>query len=254
MDVMTQAPELVAHRGDMTRYPENTLPAFSAAIEAGARFVELDIQMSKNAVPMVVHDVDLDRVAGIAACVKDVDAAKLERIKADKSAPPFQSTYYAFIPTLRTFVSFLNEHASVTAFVEIKTTGTEHVGIKRNVERVLGELELSTFPFSVISFSRDVVQFVRKSTSCPIGWVLNTYDEHSRSECDSLAPDYVFCNVNHLSPDCESLWQIDGKWVIYDIVSPGLAMQWFERGADMIETGDIITMLNSPPFTSSAHD
>jgi len=251
---MTLVPELVAHRGEMTFYPENTLPALSAAIEAGARFVEFDIQMSKDAVPMVVHDVDLQRVAGISAFVKDLDADELEQINADKSAPAFQSACEASIPTLMTVVSFLNEHSRITAFVEIKIAGTEHVGMERSVDRVLGDLESSRFPVSIVSFSRDIIHLVRKSTSCPTGWVLNTYDEDSKSQCVSLAPDFVFCNVKHLPPACESLWPIEGKWVIYDIVNPAEAMQLFAGGADMIETGDIITMLNSEPFNSPAYD
>ena len=39
-------PDLVAHRGYALRYPENTLAAFQAAITAGARFVECDVQLS----------------------------------------------------------------------------------------------------------------------------------------------------------------------------------------------------------------
>lgn len=250
---MTLVPELVAHRGDMTFYPENTLPALSAAVEAGARFVEFDIQMSKDAVPMVVHDVDLERVAGISSCVKDLNADKLEQIKADKSAPAFLSAYDAFVPTLMTVVSFLNEHAHITAFVEIKAAGAKHVGMERSVERVLSDLESSRFPVNVISFSREIIHLVRNLTSYPTGWVLNTHDEHSRAECVSLAPDFVFCNVKHLPPGNESLWPIEGKWVVYDIAEPAEAMQLFAGGADMIETGDITTMQNSPPFNSLAY-
>ena len=38
--------QLVAHRGDAARFPENTREAVSAAVDAGATFVEFDIQLS----------------------------------------------------------------------------------------------------------------------------------------------------------------------------------------------------------------
>lgn len=251
---MTQVPELVAHRGDMIRYPENTLSAFKAVIDAGARFVEFDIQMSGDGIPIVIHDLDLERVAGVAAHVKDMNASELEKIKAEGSSPPVLSTHDALIPTLKTTISFMNAHTSVMAFVEIKTEGTAHCGMARSVDRVLAELESAEFPFCVISYSIDIVRHVRKSTPCPAGWVLSAYNAHTRAACVSLAPEYVFCDISRLPSGNEALWPIGCRWVIYDIRDPGPAMTLFERGAEMIETGDIITLLNSPPFASQAHD
>lgn len=52
---------LIGHRGYSKRAPENTLPAFRAAVEAGADLVELDYYHSADGVPVVVHDAELDR-------------------------------------------------------------------------------------------------------------------------------------------------------------------------------------------------
>jgi glycerophosphoryl diester phosphodiesterase len=52
---------VIAHRGDSKKAPENTLPAFVSAVNAGADFVELDYYHSSNGVPVVIHDSDLDR-------------------------------------------------------------------------------------------------------------------------------------------------------------------------------------------------
>ena len=43
---MPNRSQLIAHRGEMHRFAENTLPAIKAAIDAGARNVEIDIQLS----------------------------------------------------------------------------------------------------------------------------------------------------------------------------------------------------------------
>jgi glycerophosphoryl diester phosphodiesterase len=54
-------PLVIAHRGYSTLAPENTLPAFEYALTAGADLVELDYHHSKDGVPVVIHDYDLDR-------------------------------------------------------------------------------------------------------------------------------------------------------------------------------------------------
>ena len=52
---------LLAHRGNSAAAPENTLPAFSSAIELGVDLVELDYRHSADGVPVVFHDETLDR-------------------------------------------------------------------------------------------------------------------------------------------------------------------------------------------------
>ncbi len=54
-------PLIIAHRGDSKVAPENTLPAFISAVQAGADLVELDYLHSADGVPVVFHDKHLDR-------------------------------------------------------------------------------------------------------------------------------------------------------------------------------------------------
>jgi glycerophosphoryl diester phosphodiesterase len=54
-------PLIGAHRGANKAYPENTLPAFHAALAMGADFVELDVQLSKDNIVAVIHDDTIDR-------------------------------------------------------------------------------------------------------------------------------------------------------------------------------------------------
>jgi glycerophosphoryl diester phosphodiesterase len=60
-----QPPLIVGHRGYSAIAPENTLPSFALAIEAGADLIELDYQHSKDGVPMVIHDSILDRTTDV---------------------------------------------------------------------------------------------------------------------------------------------------------------------------------------------
>ena len=55
--------EIVAHRGANREAPENTLPAFARALELGVQGIELDVQLTRDGVPVVHHDPDLRRIS-----------------------------------------------------------------------------------------------------------------------------------------------------------------------------------------------
>ena len=57
-------PGVIAHRGFAARYPENTLPALDAALALGADGVEFDVQFTRDAQPVVLHDETLHRTGG----------------------------------------------------------------------------------------------------------------------------------------------------------------------------------------------
>lgn len=74
---------LYAHRGlhdNMSEAPENSLKAFSRAVEAGYG-IELDIQMSKDKVPVVFHDFTLRRVCGREGKVSDYTYQELQKFR-----------------------------------------------------------------------------------------------------------------------------------------------------------------------------
>ena len=56
-------PQVIAHRGASGLAPEHTLAAFDLAIELGADWIEQDLHLTRDGVPVVVHDDTLDRTA-----------------------------------------------------------------------------------------------------------------------------------------------------------------------------------------------
>ena len=64
-------PQLVGHRGYPRHYPENTLIGIEAAVAAGARFVEVDVQISSDRVPVLFHDRGLKRLCGVDGRIQD---------------------------------------------------------------------------------------------------------------------------------------------------------------------------------------
>ena len=73
-------PRVFAHRGLATAAPENTLLAFSAAVDLGVQFIETDVHGSSDGTAVISHDPDLTRVAGIRSAVSDYTMAQLRGI------------------------------------------------------------------------------------------------------------------------------------------------------------------------------
>ena len=68
---------VIAHRGASAEERENTLPAFERAIELGADFVELDVQVASDGTPVVFHDLDLARLTPLRGPVRRRTTAEL---------------------------------------------------------------------------------------------------------------------------------------------------------------------------------
>lgn len=79
----TLEPRIFAHRGLVTldSPDENTVPAFRAAVVAGADYIESDLQLTSDGVPVLFHDADLLRVAGLHKKISEVSWNDLQQIR-----------------------------------------------------------------------------------------------------------------------------------------------------------------------------
>jgi glycerophosphoryl diester phosphodiesterase len=73
---------LFGHRGYSALAPENTLAAFQTLVEQGIPGAELDVQLSADGQPVVIHDFTLERTAGLAARVRDTPLAAIRELDA----------------------------------------------------------------------------------------------------------------------------------------------------------------------------
>jgi glycerophosphoryl diester phosphodiesterase len=73
---------LIAHRGDSASAPENTFSSFDLAIEKGFDNVELDVQLTSDGVPVVIHDATLDRTTNASGPVSGISLADIQQLDA----------------------------------------------------------------------------------------------------------------------------------------------------------------------------
>jgi glycerophosphoryl diester phosphodiesterase len=87
-----------AHRGDVKHFPENTLPAFASAVAKGAHMIEFDVYLTKDGIPVVIHDTTVDRTTDGTGNVTDYLFEDLRKLDAGNWLDPrFAGTR---IPTL----------------------------------------------------------------------------------------------------------------------------------------------------------
>ena len=75
-------PWFIAHRGYRAKYPENTLIAFQAALDAGVQMIELDVLLSRDRKPVVIHDATLERTTNGKGAVSDYTLEQLKQLDA----------------------------------------------------------------------------------------------------------------------------------------------------------------------------
>ena len=69
-----------AHRGDSSRYRENTIVAIQSAIDAGAEVVEIDVRITRDGKVIVLHDSNLERLWGITKESTEMDWAQISEL------------------------------------------------------------------------------------------------------------------------------------------------------------------------------
>ncbi|GAA3746953.1 glycerophosphodiester phosphodiesterase family protein [Leifsonia bigeumensis] len=100
-----EAAFIAGHRGDRTIAPENTMPALQAALDGPMGFVETDIQLTKDRVPVLMHDTWVDRTTNGEGRVGDLTLAQLQALDAGAwFSPEFAGTR---VPTLESLLSAL---------------------------------------------------------------------------------------------------------------------------------------------------
>lgn len=126
-----------AHRGLNRVAPENTLPAFQAGANAGATWIEADVDILGDGTPVIIHDTMLDRTTNRTGTIYDLQASDLAEVDAGAwFAPEFRGTH---LPTLASLVDFLND-SGMNANIELKSHESGKAGTLTLIDQVAAEL------------------------------------------------------------------------------------------------------------------
>jgi glycerophosphoryl diester phosphodiesterase len=247
-------PRLVAHRGYSARYPENTLLSLEQALTAGACFVECDIHLTRDKVPVVLHDHQLQRTTGQSGNVTLLDHHQLQSFDAAYVKRFGDQFHDVPIPVLTQLVELMRRWPQRRVFVELKRASIRHFGSEVVLSAVLEELQPVMDQVILISFDADIITLAQQRNVHQTGWVTEHWTPSVMETAARLQPQYVFIDSECLPGDLANLPNASWQWVIYEIDDAAVAREWIAKGAGLVETNDIGGLLAAPEWRSTRCD
>lgn len=233
--------DLIAHRGYAARYPENTLPAIEAALQSGARHIEIDVQTSADHVPVLFHDPTLERLCGVPGRIRDADLAVLAALRASEPTRFGDAFRDVSIPTLSAVADLLCSWPEVMLFVEIKAEAIDYSGIDETYWRCAAVLAPLVSRVVMISFDDEFMRAARRHGWPQLGCIVQCWAERERPGLVDIAPQYLFTDATHLPENGTLHWR-DAQLAVYEVTDAGQALSLAARGVELIETFAIVEL------------
>ncbi|WP_087971615.1 glycerophosphodiester phosphodiesterase [Oceanobacillus rekensis] len=140
--------QIIAHRGASKYAPENTMPAFELAYRMKAEGIETDVQLTKDNIPVLIHDEHVKRTTGHSGYVKDYTFDELSQLDAGSwFSDEFAGTS---IPSLEEFLKWIIDKP-LELNIELKNSKIDYSNIEKIVYemvehyKLLERTTLSTF-------------------------------------------------------------------------------------------------------------
>ncbi|WP_141431012.1 glycerophosphodiester phosphodiesterase family protein [Bacillus sp. 03113] len=198
----------IAHRGYPVKYPENTLSSFQAAYELGFSIVELDVHLSKDGIPVVMHDRTIDRMTNGKGFVQDFTMAELKSFTVKGGER---------IPTLEEALTLLKDQAIVS--IELKQDGQGYFGLEEAVLQTIKKLDMVNQVY-VISFNFASIAKMRQlSDEIELGPIIAVETPSIFQLIEEVKAKYLAIKIDCLSDkyviECEKrgiqliIWPVD---------------------------------------------
>jgi glycerophosphoryl diester phosphodiesterase len=240
-------PVFIAHRGYASVYPENTLIALDAARKAGAEFVEVDIQLSADQVPVLFHDRNLERLCQQTGAIHDYTFTQLEKFNVTDEEKFSKQYTNNKITSLKIFINYLKEHPELNAFIELKRSMIEEFGEERVLQILLPMFADMEKQISFISYNQTILKTIHNSTEFKTGIVVDEWAEYNKDA--GWHSEWLFCSYEGLPEDNAEL-EIQSQLAIFEVGNIGLAKHLLARGIIHLETFRIKEMLDAFPVSN----
>lgn len=159
--------KIIAHRGYSGLYPENTMLSFQKAVEAGCDEIELDVQLTKDNVLVIIHDESIKRTTDGEGLVRKYTFEELQKF----NTAELQKKEFDFLP-IPSFEEYLAwvKTTNVTTNIELKNSKFYYTNLEKKVIDLLTSYEML-----------DKVMF-------------SSFNHLSMAKCKQLAPE-VPCGI-----------------------------------------------------------
>jgi glycerophosphoryl diester phosphodiesterase len=232
------------HRGSSASAPMNTIPAFERTLAQGAHGIELDVQLSADSQPVVIHDFDVDATTDGTGAVAELSLAQLQELDAGQwFDPQFAGTR---IPTLGEVFAAVGDKLIVN--VEIKHFDKIETGIEKIVADTITAHGMAQRVI-VSSFNPLVLKRMRRLLpDVPLGYLQSPETMAGKTqmlmgiaEYDARHLHYSMINEAQISFSRESKHLINA-WTVND---PAVARRLKLMGVNGIITDEPDTILKA---------
>lgn len=230
------------HRGYCAKYPENTLVSFEAALELGVDAIEFDVWLTKDKVPVLMHDGNALRTCGVDVHVRDLTLSEVKKLNAaytKKFGGEFVEMHPQ-VPTLEELLQLVKEkRPDVLLGVEIKEYTEENVDLTVALLKKYGVFDACWF----YAFHAPVIKYLKTKYN---GRTMGYPDFQMREWFDGAYEYYeeIGLNLNLVKSEILPFYMKKGFPVhMYCADTEEDVRLCLEKGADLITANDPVPLM-----------
>jgi glycerophosphoryl diester phosphodiesterase len=222
--------QVTAHRGHARAAPENTLSAMRKAIESGADYAEMDVQLTADGKVVLLHDRDFKRVAGVSRRLDELSYDEVRRLDVGSWFDPAFSGER--VPTLAEVIELCR--GKIRLNIELKFFGPD----RRLVQEVVDIIREQNFESDclVTSLNYDALLEIKQHSHRPRTGLIVA---HALGDISRLEVDVLSVRADFLSDQVLRSAHGDGKEVhVWTVNDARQMLRLMKRGVDNIITSD----------------
>lgn len=232
--------QLVAHRGHQQSFPENSLLGIMSAIETGALFIEVDVQLNDEGMVYLMHDSHLQRLTGVDCYFHELSACDLAKLSASEPSRLGQTFSTNPIHLLVELLPIIRNYHSVNFFIELKKESISRYGSEACINALWNLFDGDVDNVVLISEGETAIQWAKRKGFTQTGLVSNEWSQREMA-IERSAPDYLF--VNYFCIPVEESITASVPVIVYETIDAGIAQSLLARGATAVETFAINDLL-----------
>jgi glycerophosphoryl diester phosphodiesterase len=187
-------PKLIGHRGVKNLKPENTLESITKAFDLGLECVEVDVKVSKDNIPLLLHDDTLDRTTNGSGLVCNFTFDQINHL--DAGYYFYNSKTDIKVPSLRSVLDLIKRKQRYLN-IELKPNKNYE---KLNVEKTLQEINKISYDkiyFSSFDLS-SCITLKETAPHCKCGFLNHDFTQFNINETIDICKKYNFfsCGIN----------------------------------------------------------
>jgi glycerophosphoryl diester phosphodiesterase len=209
--------ELIADRGNVDEFPENSFVGVRSALALGALAVRIDIQLSADGIPMLAHDIGLLRTTGNDQSVLNLAAETLTETCVGEPARFGDLFADVGMPRLNDVLPLLDEYPDATYFIDLQHASIAHFGHEQVVQALIDSCRRYRQRVVVLSTDLPSIYRARQAHGFRIGWRVEQLDSHTRLKYQALLPEFIVCEVGALA-ESSRLQRGPWSWIATDVI------------------------------------